>query len=570
MKKRLQKFWKKRKKLIITFFIIVGVLAGAYFWWKKPKNNATTASYSVIEKVGRGDVYTGIKATGQIVVANKLDLDVYKKDVRINKVNVKNGSQVKKGDLLLAFDSVDVVQSLTSSEIALQNARFALEDELVKSKLKNNEVKTAQDNLNDLEREIADYKKKLERVKNDFYTANLSVEVYKEDEDKMRYREKPSVTGTYTGEKGVYEIEIYSSSTDTGYSFRFNGLENGHGPVYRGVKSDLGTKGLSITFPENMRSSDRWKIIIPDLSGEKGEKAQESYDDQIRSLERAHEKNLRSLAETKSEVILAKNKEKRPLGRMRIHEAKLAVSQAKEALENVKKQIAERSIIAPFDGIITGMKNVVVGTKPGSDSSSVTKMGTLVSDKYIINFSLSLRDLSKIKEGQMVRVSLPMYREISSIQAKVDEISILPDNSSVAQYAVRALIDSTTIPESFQLREGVSAEIEVVNSEKKNVLRLPQTALNFEEGRAYVLKTAKGSLPQEKSNEGIIDFSQTALGTEKVFVEIGLRGKNYIELLSGLKEGDQVVSTISGTAPSSKDSWSGDGMDSDEGGEYYE
>jgi hypothetical protein len=42
----------------------------------------------VVEQVGRGDVTSGIETTGEIAVAQKLDLDVYKKISGIDLVNV--------------------------------------------------------------------------------------------------------------------------------------------------------------------------------------------------------------------------------------------------------------------------------------------------------------------------------------------------------------------------------------------------------------------------------------------------------------------------------------------------
>lgn len=547
MKQKIRKVWKKRKRLIIGIFVVLGLIYGAYSWWKKPKVKPAAASYSVIEQVTRGDVYTGIKANGKIVVANKLDLDVYKKDIRINKVSIKNGSRVKKGDLLLSFEKDDLQQSLTSASLAVQNARFSLEDEQIKSIRQDTELDTTEDLLSDVQKDIADYQKTLDRARYDYYSNNMKIEPADGEEDRLELVEKPTITGIYTGPKAEYLIEVYSSNTSSGKSFRFSGPEDGADSVYKGgQKTSFGKYGLSVVFPNGTRSGDKWKIVIPSVETEQEKRAEDDYHEKIRQIKKSYEKNILTEKNLKNDALLYGEKQKRPLAQMRVQESRLALSRARETYKNIQKQIAERTIIAPFDGVITGMKNVVVGTKPGSDSATVVKLGNLVSDSYLIEFSLSLADLSKIKEGQSVNVNIPSRMDISSIRAEISEISILPNGSGLAQYDVKAIIDPTTVPDDFQLREGVSADIEVINSEKKDVLRVPKAAVRYENGNPFVLRVLDNDKKDvELADDGIVNLNDSQLQTEKINLELGLKGKNYDELVSGLEEGNRIVSTVS-------------------------
>ncbi len=547
--KKVWNFIKRKKKLFIILFIILLLIAFAYRWWTKPKITPAPASYSVVEKITRGDVATGITASGHVAVANKLDLDVYKKDVRINKVNIKNGQSVKKGDVLIAFDKSDILQSLTSARLSMQNARYTLEDEQIKASREGTELKTTQDVLEDLQKQIKDYDKKLKRAEEDYFTANMHIESFDKEDNEPELSELPQISGTYTGPKGVYEIEVYSSGTASGKSFRFKGVEQGRASVYEGgIKTPFGKYGLSLIVPQSVKSGDKWKITIPYLGDEKARRAADVYEDEILAMKRAHNKQILEEKNLRNDILLYGVKEKRPLAKMRVEEARLALSRAQEEYKNIQKQVKERTIIAPFDGVITGMNNVVEGTKPGSTDagSSVVKLGSLVADEYLINFSLSLVDLEKVKEGQKVKVKIPARSDISSLEASIQEISILPNNNGVGQYDVRAVIDEKTIPDNFTLREGVQADIEVINDERKGVLRIPKAAVQYEEGLPYALKVLEEEDAKKKqSQDGILDLSKEDMKTEKINLELGLEGKNYIELISPLTEGDNVVSTVS-------------------------
>ncbi len=544
--KKLWSFIKRKKKFFIISLIILIFGLFAYRWWTKPKITPAPASYSIVEKLSRGKVYTGINAGGQVAVAQKLDLDVYKKDIRINKVNIKNGQAVKKGDVLITFDRNDVLQSLTSARLAVKNAQYALEDEKIKSSRESLDLTTTQDVLENLQQEIKDYKKKCDRLRQDYFSANIHVESGDHEESDIETKALPRISGIYEGPEGIYEIEVYSSSTESGKSFRFKGVESGAGTIYsEGVETKLGKYGLSINFPSDINSGDTWKVTIPYRGDERSRRATDAYENSVREMKRQHNKQVLEEKNLRNDILLYGVKEARPLAKMRVEESRLALSRAKESMESVEKQLKERTIIAPFDGVITGMKNVVEGTKPLSENqNSVVKLGYLVANEYLIDFSLSLNDLEKVREGQEVKVSLPARPDITSLRAKIDEISILPNNNGVSQYDVRALIDKESIPEGFTLREGVQADIEVINDERDGVVRIPKAAVHYEDGTPYALKVIENE-DTAAAGEGVLNLNETDLKTEKVNLELGLEGKNYIELISGLSEDDSVVSTVS-------------------------
>ena len=159
--------------------------------------------------------------------------------------------------------------------------------------------------------------------------------------------------------------------------------------------------------------------------------------------------------------------------------------------------------------------------------------------------------MGKIAVGQKVLVTLTSIPGSAPLTAEIVEISSLPDSSAVAQYEVLARITDEKAA-SMKLREGMLADIEIVQEEKSDVLRIPVSALHYSEGTAKVtvLEGLSEEQYQQMQNMGIVrsDGAPTYTTFERT-VEIGLRGLSYIEVLSGIEAGEILVvtSTTSGT-----------------------
>jgi multidrug efflux pump subunit AcrA (membrane-fusion protein) len=74
------------------------------------------------------------------------------------------------------------------------------------------------------------------------------------------------------------------------------------------------------------------------------------------------------------------------------------------------------------------------------------------------------------------------------------------------------------------LKSGMTANVSIIAAEHKDVLAVPTRAVNYDQGRAYVLVvSADGKTTEERS------------------VQVGLEGSNgLVEILSGLQAGERV------------------------------
>ena len=120
-------------KLIRTnkwYIIITAIFAvGVYYYLNIYSTQAAEepVSFYVVDAVERGEVTSGIQTTGDIVAAQKLDIDVYKQLSRIDVVNVQNGSHVDANDVLISFDKSDAYVDTQSSKASVAEAALSLQ-----------------------------------------------------------------------------------------------------------------------------------------------------------------------------------------------------------------------------------------------------------------------------------------------------------------------------------------------------------------------------------------------------------------------------------------------------------
>ncbi len=171
-------------------------------------------------------------------------------------------------------------------------------------------------------------------------------------------------------------------------------------------------------------------------------------------------------------------------------------------------------LIAPIDGEV-----IVRAVEPGQTVNTNDPV-IVLSDRLIVQAQVDETDIGKVKAGQSAIVSLDAYPEVH-IKSKVDHIAYESKVvSNVTIYEVDILPER--IPEVF--RSGMSANVEIIERERKGVLTIPEPAVKRKKGRAFVLiSEGKGREPRRQP------------------VELGISDGNRVEVLSGLGESDRII-----------------------------
>jgi RND family efflux transporter MFP subunit len=286
-----------------------------------------------------------------------------------------------------------------------------------------------------------------------------------------------------------------------------------------------------------------------------------------------------------AEIALDKAEEDDTVTQDEIDIKKIQVKLAKLHLENAREALTESlevspEIVAPFDGFITQV-NVSGGDEVKKGTVAVTLADP---NKFEAEILVSEMDIAQVEVGGNATVqvdavqglSLPakvthiaptatiqsgvvnykvkveveslesvMQERQEAMQQAMEEISSTELSERIKQAIEEGLITqeqaaemmelrqqaqggqqgqvSTTIPENFQLREGLTATVSLIVQQKSDVLLVPNSAITTQGRQTYVqVLSPDGTIEQRAITTGITDYVNT-------------------EVTEGLSEGEKVV-----------------------------
>ena len=190
--------------------------------------------------------------------------------------------------------------------------------------------------------------------------------------------------------------------------------------------------------------------------------------------------------------------------------------------QNAQDRLDDYTITAPISGTVV-MKNIKAGDK--LDNSNMSTEMAVIYDMSSLECELSVDelDIKNVEVGQAVIITSDAV-EGRIYHGEVSNVSINGTTSGgVTTYPVTIVI--TDFDED--LLPGMNIDVEITTSQAKGVLAIPVTAVN--RGNVVYVKG-------EKTDEN----DRAPEGYKSVRVETGVYNNQYIEIKSGLKEGDVV------------------------------
>jgi HlyD family secretion protein len=172
-------------------------------------------------------------------------------------------------------------------------------------------------------------------------------------------------------------------------------------------------------------------------------------------------------------------------------------------------------------------------------------VATIVSAKKIADISLNEVDVSKISVGNKATLTFDAIEglNISGEVTEIDQVGTV--TQGVVTYNVKIVFDTDDI----RIKPGMSVSAAIITEVKSNVLTVPNGAIKSSGGTSYVLVFDP---PLAAGTSGPVGIASALAPIEKT-VEVGTSNDTETEILSGISEGQQVVSrTISATAASSQ------------------
>ncbi len=237
-----------------------------------------------------------------------------------------------------------------------------------------------------------------------------------------------------------------------------------------------------------------------------------------------------ALEDAEKNYEMALNKQNVSKAQVTVLRAKIAQAQANVAqdeanLKQLEEQLSYTDIVSPIDGIVLS-RDVQLGDAVssilvlGSTATLVMTLGD-TSEVYVKG-KVDESDIGKVYLGQRARIKVESFKD-KTFEGKVTKISPMGvEKDNVTTFEVRVSIQNP----GGELKAEMTANAEIILEEHKNVLQIPEGAILYDKD-----KKASVEIPDPKGKEG----------KDKIAVNIGISNGAKTEVLSGLKEGQEVV-----------------------------
>ena len=185
--------------------------------------------------------------------------------------------------------------------------------------------------------------------------------------------------------------------------------------------------------------------------------------------------------------------------------------------EHVKKgdlivKLKDKNIVAPFDGIL-GYRGITGDILDSNNSIIIT-----LDDNSVIYSDLKIPEIF----APVIKKGLPITAKFSGNKNRVYDGIVYAVSSRINAETRSLLIRVKIDNKDAELIPGSLLEV-TVNYNERNSLGIPDTSIILEGDKIYVYKVSKKNI------------------TNKTEIKIGIRDGGYVEVLSGLIEGENIV-----------------------------
>jgi HlyD family secretion protein len=505
---------------IISAIMIVAILGVGYWGYNKITSTTGETQY-ITTTVKKGTIVSSVTESGQIESSDQINLTP-KVSGTVTYVGVKAGDKVKKGQTLFAIDNTSAKKTVRDAEISLQNAQLALQ----KLQLQNSSTSldtslkqsydsgfnTASVSLNDINGTL-----------NGLQTLLLT----KQDLSDSTVRAKGQIARNY---QQTALTEYYAAKT-----------------AYDKNNTDYGT--LSNTSPASdiknivAETYDTTKLLSQALKGSAdfvNYMAEDSsgnissftaYQSTIATYATTTNNDLSNLLTAQTNITSSENA--LPTNDLNTQSAQISVTQAQNSLQDAKDNLANYYVTAPFSGTIASVSVEVGDTASGTIAS-------LITSQEVATLSLNEVDVAKIKLGEKTTVSFDAISDLTmtGTVAEIDTVGTV--SSGVVTYTVKIAFDT----ENDLIKPGMSVSAAIITDSQTDALIVPSSAIKTQGTTKYVQMFTTPLAAPAAGSRG----TPSKVAPNKVTVEVGISDDTNTEILSGLKEGDQIVSsTITST-----------------------
>lgn len=493
-------FLRHKKLIILSAVVLVLVIAGVLGFSNIHTHNTTFASTREPYTVSKGNISSSITGSGviQSSITKKVASEV---SANVLKVNVAVGDTVSKGDVLFELDTTNLNTQIRAEQKNISNSSKSVNS--YKEDIANLKIYScASGYISDLNYSIGDNINKNSVVfkitNDDYYYLNCSF---------------------------YYNSNVDIKVGDTATVFASSSLINFTGEVsfvstYKTISSEgLPLQSVEIKIPNpgytiaGLSANATVHTSTIDIKSADFAKIQEADPVQIKALSSGTIASLNAkngdFVNAGDLVISLSNDDLYE----ELSNAQSNLSDAYEDLNNVKDNLDFYTITAPIDGVITSLDIL-----EGDYVRAETNLCTIVNnDNLEFDINVDELDILDVKLGQEVKIEIDALSDtkIKPIIGYVSEIALEGTTSnSVTTYPVTISLSGDS-----NIKIGFNCSAEILTSNVEDVLVAPVDAIESVKGKYYVT---------------LEDYTRKE-------VAVGTYNEDYIEITSGLDEGDVIL-----------------------------
>jgi HlyD family secretion protein len=287
------------------------------------------------------------------------------------------------------------------------------------------------------------------------------------------------------------------------------------------------------------------------------------------------EKVISKLEYEQSENTFLTSKADYAAAQQSIKSGQAAVASARASLQRADKDLGRTSVFAPMSGIVS-LLNVKKGERVVGNSMMAGTEMLRIADMRVIEVRVDVgeNDIPKVKIGDSAIVEVDAYnkRKFKGVVTQISSTSrgtggaVVTTSNDVTNYEVRIRLNPASYADllssgnkkSFPFRPGMSANADIQTKTHANVLSVPINAVSTRDqsdtaaAGKEVKESKKSSMPETEAGatapikdldrmDEVVFVLQKDGTVKRVKVRTDIQDMNDIEIIEGLKEGDEVV-----------------------------
>ncbi len=550
-----------RTRKVTSGIVALVLFVGGYFGVSAMRGDSSETRY-VLAVAARRAIISSVTGTGQVSASGQVALKT-KAAGDVIYIGVANGQEVKTGTLILQLDTRDAKKAVRDAEANLASAKLS-HQKLVKpaDTLSLIQAKNA---LSQAQSSLAKaYDDGFNSVSNAFLNLPaLMAGLY------------DITAGTKTGRSGEDNLSAYAALIDTfdahALALRdtaraaYDRARDAYERTFLGYRaaSRLSEKALvetlvndtydtTKTIAEAVKATNDFLGVVNDRLTEHHRSFPATLAPHLSSLAtyigqtNTHLLALLGIKDALTTAKYAIAERTESLAKLQagaealdVSASELAIRQRENALQDAREKLADYFVRAPFDGAVAA-----VSVKRTDSVGSGASVGTFITKQKVAEISLNEVDISTVSVGQEAALSFDAIDRLV-LRGKVIEIETVGAISQgVVTYSVKIGFDS---PDT-RVKPGMSVTAVIETGRKEDALSVPQGAVKSQ-GRSQYVEVADEDAPVSESGSRVPQGILLSAPPERRAIEVGVSNDAFAEIVSGLREGEQVVTrTIAANA----------------------